>query len=193
MLQLLFATHNQNKVKEIKPLLPNTLQVLSLTEANILEEIPEPFDTIEQNSETKAQYIYNTFHKNCFSEDTGLIVPSLNGEPGVKSARYAGDAATSQQNTEKLLAKLVGQTNTPAHFKTVITLVLNGVQHQFTGICQGHIIAQPIGDKGFGYDPIFVPQGSTITFAQMEMTEKNMFSHRKKALSLLLEFLQQEK
>jgi XTP/dITP diphosphohydrolase len=191
-MNLLFATHNANKVAEIKSVLPTNWNIISLTEANILEEIPEPFATIEQNSETKAQYIFGTYQQNCFSEDTGLIVPALNGEPGVKSARYAGEDANAAQNIEKLLHCLVNVLDRKAYFKTVITLMMNGVQHQFTGICNGQIITQQIGNQGFGYDSVFIPDGSNHTFAQMTMEQKNRFSHRKKAMAQLIEFLSQQ-
>jgi XTP/dITP diphosphohydrolase len=188
-MQLIFATHNANKVKEIQSILPASLQIISLHDAGIMEEIPEPFANIEENSETKAQYIFKQYTKDCFSEDTGLIVPALQGEPGVRSARYAGDDANAQNNIALLLHNLKNIKNRDAYFKTVITVIVNGSQHQFTGICEGRIIEETIGELGFGYDPIFVPNGSQFTFAQMSMEEKNKFSHRKKAMEQLIGFL----
>jgi XTP/dITP diphosphohydrolase len=188
-MQLIFATHNANKVKEIQSILPESLQIISLHDAGINEEIPEPFATIEENSETKAQYIFKQYTKDCFSEDTGLIVPALQGEPGVRSARYAGDNANTQDNIALLLHNLKNSKDRDAYFKTVITVIVNGKQHQFTGICQGTIIDETIGESGFGYDPIFVPNGSQFTFAQMSLEEKNKFSHRKKAMEQLIAFL----
>jgi XTP/dITP diphosphohydrolase len=188
-MELIFATHNANKVKEIKSILPAQLQIISLSEANIVEEIEEPFDTLEENSETKAKFIFSNYSKNCFSEDTGLIVPSLNGEPGVKSARYAGEDANAEKNIKKLLHNLKDSSNRDAYFKTVITLNIDGQQLQFIGICEGTIIDTTIGNEGFGYDPIFVPNGSTKTFAEMNLEEKNKFSHRKKAMAKLIDFL----
>jgi XTP/dITP diphosphohydrolase len=192
-MELIFATHNANKVKEIIQVLPNNLSIISLQDAKILEEIPEPFDTIEQNSQTKAEYIFNTYHKNCFSEDTGLIVPSLNGEPGVKSARYAGESANANNNIDLLLLNLKNTNERNAYFKTVITLIIEGAINQFTGICNGKIIFERIGNDGFGYDPIFIPDGSELTFAQMTMESKNRFSHRKKAMVQLITFLDNQK
>jgi XTP/dITP diphosphohydrolase len=191
-MQLIFATHNANKVKEIQSILPHDLQIISLAEANIMEEIPEPFETIEENSLTKAQYIYTMYQQNCFSEDTGLIVPALNGEPGVKSARYAGDNANASDNIVKLLHNLQAVHNRNAYFKTVITVIIDGIINQFTGICHGKIITENIGDSGFGYDPVFIPAESEVTFAQMTMEEKNKYSHRKKAMAQLIDFLEQK-
>jgi XTP/dITP diphosphohydrolase len=190
-MKLIFATHNANKVKEIKSVLPDSLQIISLHEANILEEIPEPFATIEENSLTKAQYIYTMYQQNCFSEDTGLVVPALNGDPGVKSARYAGDHATAEENIAKLLDNLALVPYRQAHFKTVITLMIDGQINQFIGICEGVLLLEKRGDAGFGYDPIFVPNGSQNTFAEMTMEEKNKFSHRKKAMAALVKWLQE--
>ncbi|MFM2386093.1 MAG: hypothetical protein RL660_850 [Bacteroidota bacterium] len=191
-MELVFATHNENKVREIASALPEGIVVKSLASIGITEPIAEPFDTIEENSATKAQFIFDNYKLDCFSEDTGLIVPSLNGEPGVYSARYAGENANAADNMAKLLHQLNGVADRDAHFKTVITLMRDGKQHQFTGICEGTIISEARGEAGFGYDPIFVPKGSDKTFAQMPMAEKNLFSHRKKALSLLLDFLNTE-
>jgi XTP/dITP diphosphohydrolase len=188
-MRIIFATNNKNKVEEVKTLLPPSVSIITLQEAGINIDIPEPYDTLEENATEKARTIQSLTGENCFSEDTGLEVEALNGEPGVKSARYAGDGKSSQQNMEKLLSKLNGQNNRRARFRTVICLILNQEEYHFEGICEGHIVNEPKGEAGFGYDPVFVPDGATKTFAEMEMTEKNKFSHRKKAVARLVEFL----
>jgi XTP/dITP diphosphohydrolase len=190
-MELIFATHNNNKVLEVQSIVPNYVTIKSLRDLNVLEEIAEPYNTIEENSKTKAEYINATYSINCFSEDTGLIVPALNGEPGVRSARYAGDKATSSENIELLLNKLNDNTDRSAHFKTVITCIIDKQMHQFTGICEGEITTTPSGNEGFGYDPIFLPNGADKVFAEMSMDEKNIYSHRKKAVKQLLDFLEE--
>ncbi|MDB5190790.1 MAG: nucleoside 5-triphosphatase RdgB [Segetibacter sp.] len=189
MEKLIFATNNQNKVEEIKSLIGDLFEVVSLKEAGIDIEIPEPHNTLEENATEKSRTIYQLTNQNCFSEDTGLEVAALNGEPGVKSARYAGEAVSFSNNLDKLLINLKGKTDRRAQFKTVISLILNGKEHQFTGICQGRVIDFERGTNGFGYDPVFVPDGSDKTFAEMTLEEKNFFSHRKKATAQLLAFL----
>jgi XTP/dITP diphosphohydrolase len=188
-MQLVFATHNDNKVKEVQSIMPAGVMVKSLKDLNILEDIPEPYDTIEENSITKAKYIYESYQLNCFSEDTGLIVPSLNGEPGVRSARYAGIDSNAENNMKLLLQKLDNNLSRAAYFKTVITLIIDGAMHQFIGVCEGAITHAASGLQGFGYDPIFMPEGADKVFAEMSMEEKNLFSHRKKAVAQLLSFL----
>ncbi len=190
MTTILFATNNKNKIAEVQTIVPINYTIVSLAAANIQEDIPEPWPTIEENAVHKATYISNKYNCNCFSEDTGLVVPLLNGAPGVKSARYAGDAASALDNIALLLHNLKDQTPTPAYFKTVICLILNGEQHLFTGICEGTIIATPTGEQGFGYDPIFIPTGANNTFATMDMAGKNKYSHRKKAMQQLITFLE---
>jgi XTP/dITP diphosphohydrolase len=190
-MELIFATHNNNKVLEVQSIVPNYVTIKSLRDLNVLEEIAEPYNTIEENSKTKAEYINATYSINCFSEDTGLIVPALNGEPGVRSARYAGDKATSSENIELLLNKLNDNTDRSAHFKTVITCIIDKQMHQFTGICEGEITTTRSGNEGFGYDPIFLPNGADKVFAEMSMDEKNIYSHRKKAVKQLLDFLEE--
>jgi XTP/dITP diphosphohydrolase len=190
-MRIIFATNNKNKAEEVKTLLPPSISIITLQEAGINIDIPEPYDTLEENATRKARTIQSLTGGNCFSEDTGLEVDALNGEPGVKSARYAGDGKSSQQNMEKLLSKLDGQTNRRARFRTVICLILNQEEYHFEGICEGQIENSPRGGAGFGYDPVFVPDGATKTFAEMEMAEKNKFSHRKKAVAKLVEFLNQ--
>jgi XTP/dITP diphosphohydrolase len=189
MNQLLFATNNDNKLREIRSQLGDSFSIVSLREANIIEEIPEPWPTIEENSTHKAKYIFDKYQLDCFSEDTGLIVPALNGEPGVKSARYAGDAASADDNISKLLSAMHGNINRNAYFKTVITYCQGGIMTQFQGICEGKLLDERMGIGGFGYDPIFVPNGAEICFAMMNAEEKNRFSHRRKAMDALINFL----
>lgn len=189
---IIFATNNANKVKEVQAVLPATLQVQTLRDAGIDIDIPEPHDTLEANALEKARVIHQMTGKDCFSEDTGLEVAALNGEPGVRSARYAGEVKSDAANMTLLLHKLEGSENRQARFRTVIALILDGKEHLFEGICEGRIIAAPKGSEGFGYDPIFVPNGSENTFAEMGMAEKNKFSHRKKAVAQLVTFLKQQ-
>lgn len=189
-MELIFATNNPNKVKEIRNVLGDKLRILPLKEAGIIIEIPEPHDTLEDNALEKAQTIHHLTGKNCFSEDTGLEVAALNGAPGVKSARYAGDKANDQQNIELLMHNLQNQENRKARFRTVITLIWEHQIHYFEGICEGHIAETQLGRDGFGYDPVFVPDGGDgRSFAQMSLEEKNKYSHRKKATALLIDFL----
>ena len=189
MITLIFATNNQHKVKEIRSVLNDQFNIITLQEAGIDIDIPEPHDTIEANASEKSKIIFQLTHQNCFSEDTGLEVEVLNGEPGVKSARYAGDEKDFQKNIDKLLLNLKGKENRTARFKTVISLILNEKEYLFEGICTGKIIEQQKGAEGFGYDPVFIPDGSNKTFAEMTMPEKNILSHRRKATDELISFL----
>lgn len=191
-MKLIFATNNQHKIAEIKSVLPGCLNILSLKEAGIDIEIPEPYNTLKENALEKASIIYQLTNVDCFSEDTGLEVDSLNGEPGVKSARYAGKQSSSLKNIEKLLHNLSTITQRNAQFKTVICLIKQNKKQFFEGICKGVITTKPIGVSGFGYDPIFIPDGAKTTFAQMKLEEKNLYSHRKKAFDKLVEFLKQK-
>ena len=186
---LIFATNNQNKVEEIRLVLGNRFNIITLKESGIDIDIPEPHDTLEANASEKSTVIHNLTHKNCFSEDTGLEVEALNGEPGVKSARYAGEARSFDDNIDKLLQNLKPNDNRKARFKTVISLILNGKEFLFEGVCPGIITTGKKGSNGFGYDSVFIPDGSSNTFAEMTMEEKSMFSHRKKALEKLVTFL----
>ncbi len=186
-IELIFATGNQHKVDEICSLLSEKYALFSLKDIKFEEELPETQETIEGNSLQKAETLYRKINKNCFSEDTGLEIEALNGRPGVRSARYAGD---SEQNIEKVLAEMANQQNRTAQFKTVITYFFDKKYVQYTGICKGQIIHSKIGENGFGYDPIFIPDGSDKTFAEMTMTEKNKFSHRKKAVAQFISFLE---
>ncbi|MDN3677193.1 non-canonical purine NTP diphosphatase [Flavobacterium paronense] len=189
-MQLVFASNNQNKIKEIQLLLPDSIQVLSLSAIGCLEEIPETADTIEGNAILKANYVTEKYGYNCFADDTGLEVETLNGEPGVYSARYAGEKKDANDNMDKLLLNLQEESNRSAQFKTVIALNLNGSQTLFTGIIKGKIIKEKIGTNGFGYDPIFVADGYTKTFAELTIEEKSKISHRGLAVKQLVDFLQ---
>ncbi|HRP30538.1 MAG TPA: RdgB/HAM1 family non-canonical purine NTP pyrophosphatase [Agriterribacter sp.] len=189
MQKLIFATNNQHKVEEIRALLGKRFQIVTLAEAGIHIDIPEPYDTLEQNAREKAMTIYRLTGISCFGEDTGLETMALNGDPGVKSARYAGDERDFAANTQKLLNMLEGKTNRSARFRTVISLCLNGTEHLFEGTCEGQIADIPRGDKGFGYDPVFIPLNSNRTFAEMDLAEKNQYSHRGKAMEQLVRFL----
>lgn len=189
---LIFATNNSHKVDEVRAVLQGKWDIISLKEAGIDQDIPEPHDTLEENALEKSRTIYQLTGRNCFSEDTGLETEALNGEPGVRSARYAGETASFENNISKLLLRLEDQNSRRARFRTVISLILKGREYQFEGICNGIIIDEKKGSGGFGYDPVFVPDGDTRTFAEMNMEEKNIFSHRKKAMEKLISFLAQE-
>ena len=187
---LIFATNNQHKVAEIRKVLEKTFEIVTLKEAGINIDIPEPHNTLEANASEKSKTIHELTGKNCFSEDTGLEVEALNGEPGVKSARYAGEGRSFEANIKKLLINLQHKENRKARFRTVISLILTDKEYLFEGICEGTILESGRGDNGFGYDPIFVPAGSEKAFAEMSIEEKNEFSHRKKAMEKLINFLQ---
>jgi XTP/dITP diphosphohydrolase len=191
MTTLIFATQNQHKVEEIQAAIGSIIEIISLQQAGINTDIPEPYDTLEANASEKSRTIYELTKMNCFSEDTGLETEALNGEPGVKSARYAGDDRSFEKNIEKLLGKLKGQTNRKARFRTVISLIFEEKEYLFEGICNGEISIEKKGSSGFGYDPVFIPLGSDRSFAEMSMEEKNAYSHRKKAADQLINFLQQ--
>lgn len=188
-MQLVFASNNENKIKEIQQLLPSTIQILSLTDIGCHEEIPETAATIEGNAILKADYVTTNYGYDCFADDTGLEVEALHGEPGVYSARYAGEQKNSDDNMTKLLDALSNQNNRNAQFKTVITLNLKGKQYLFTGIAQGQITLEKSGNQGFGYDPIFQPIGFKETFAELSLETKNEISHRGKAMQKLISFL----
>lgn len=189
-MKIVFASNNQNKIIEIQSMLPNSIQILSLESIGCLEEIPETSDTIEGNAILKANYVTQNYGFDCFADDTGLEVEALNGEPGVYSARYAGEQKNANDNMNKLLKELDDKTNRNAQFKTVIALNLKGKQYLFEGIASGEIIKEKIGTGGFGYDPIFKPTNYDKTFAQLSLNIKNEISHRGKATKALLEFLQ---
>ena len=188
--KLVFATNNLNKIKEVQSLLPDSIQIMSLESIGCLEEIPETAETIEGNAILKANYVTEKYGYDCFADDTGLEVASLNGEPGVDSAHYAGEHRNATDNMNKLLANLSGQTNRKAQFKTVIALNLNGKQQLFTGVVKGEITVEKSGLQGFGYDPIFQPDGFSETFAEMTLEQKGQISHRGLATKQLIAFLQ---
>lgn len=189
MENIIFATNNENKVNEIRAVLGNRFNIITLKEAGINIDIPEPHGTLEANASEKSSTIFQLTKENCFSEDTGLEVASLNGEPGVKSARYAGETRSFDANITKLLDKLQGKKDWSARFRTIISLILDEKEYLFEGICNGRIIDERKGNNGFGYDPVFIPEGSEKTFAEMDMQEKNKFSHRRKAMEKLIAFL----
>ena len=186
---LIFATNNQHKVDEIRFVTGSQFEIITLKEAGIDIDIPEPHDTLEANASEKSRTIHRLTGKNCFSEDTGLEVESLNGEPGVKSARYAGDGREFQKNIDKLLHNLTRENNRSAKFRTVVSLILHDKEYLFEGVCEGHIAESQKGVEGFGYDPIFIPAGAAVSFAEMTMEEKTKYSHRQKAVTKLIEFL----
>lgn len=189
MQQLIFASGNRHKADEIEAALPDDFRIIIMKEAGITDDIPEPFDTLEENSKHKADFLYNRLQQDCFAEDTGLEVEALNGEPGVKSARYAGEGKDFDANIDKLLVNLEGKASRRARFRTVFSLIRNGEFFQFEGICNGTILEKRRGTGGFGYDPVFLPDGSDKAFGEMTMEEKNQFSHRKKGLDLMIQFL----
>jgi XTP/dITP diphosphohydrolase len=188
-MKLVFASHNQNKVNEIKSLLQETFDIVSLTDIGFLEEIPEIGLTLDENSQIKARTIYEKTGFFCFADDTGLEIEALNFEPGVYSARYAGEEKNDSENLQKVLTKLNGIPNRNARFRTVITLIIEHKEYCFEGIVEGKIILEKRGDYGFGYDPIFVPENESKTFAEMQMEEKNKFSHRARAFQKMIHFL----
>ncbi len=188
-MKLIFVTHNLNKLTEVKMLLPENINLLSLNDVNYTDEIDETETTIEGNALLKAQTIFNHTQINCFADDSGLLVDALHGSPGVYSARYAGDQKNDEDNIQKLLTELNGIENRKAHFKTVIALMLNNKSYLFEGVINGTILSKKVGTKGFGYDPIFLPDGYTKTFAEMSLIEKSTISHRAKAVKKLIAFL----
>ena len=191
-MQLVFASNNKNKIKEIQALVPDTIQIISLEAIGCTEDIPETADTIEGNAILKANYITSKYGYNCFADDTGLEVDALNGAPGVYSARYAGEQKDANDNMDKLLSELKDTINRNANFKTVICLNLNGTQQLFTGIIKGTIIDKKIGTNGFGYDPIFIAEGHQKTFAELSLEEKATISHRGIAVAQLIAFLSKQ-
>lgn len=189
-MKLVFASNNTHKIKEIQLLVPNSIEIVSLVDIGCTEDIPETANTIEENAVLKANYITENYGFNCFADDSGLEIDALNGEPGVYSARYAGEPKDDSKNIDKVLDRLKDITNRKANFKTVICLNLNGNQHLFTGIVNGKIIENRVGDNGFGYDPIFIADGYLKTFAELTLVEKSEISHRAIAVRKLINFLQ---
>ena len=188
-MKLVFASNNKNKISEIQQMLPKEITLLSLEDIGCFVDIPETANTIEENAILKANYVTEKYGYNCFADDTGLEVDALNGEPGVYSARYAGEQKNSEDNMNKLLSELQDKNNRSANFKTVIALNINNTQHLFTGIAKGTIIEHKKGNQGFGYDPIFLPENYEKTFAEMNLDEKATLSHRGKATKELITFL----
>lgn len=188
-MNLVFASNNQNKILEIQSILDGSIKILSLEDIGCHEEIPETANTIEGNAILKADYVTKKYGYDCFADDTGLEISALNGEPGVYSARYAGEQRSSHDNMNKVLDALKDASDRNAHFKTVIALNLNGKQHLFTGIANGKITPNKKGNQGFGYDPIFQPEGYEETFAELPLNIKNKISHRAKATQQLIDFL----
>jgi len=188
-MKLVFATHNKNKFTEVKAMLPHGIELLSLTDIGCHEDIPETAETIEGNAILKADYVRKKYNLNCFADDTGLEVKSLNNEPGVYSARYAGIANNAEANMEKLLKNLEGKQDRSARFKTAIALNLEHEEVMFLGICEGEITEKPRGDSGFGYDPVFQPKDLNKTFAQLSLQQKSEIGHRGKAMRQLIEYL----
>lgn len=188
-MELVFATNNQHKIEELQEMLDKNIKLLSLKDIECNEEIPEEQDTLEGNASQKSFYVYNKFGYNCFADDTGLEIDALNGEPGVYSARYAGEEKSAQANMDKVLHKLAKIKNRNARFRTVISLVIEGSEELFEGIVEGEILAVKRGGSGFGYDPIFQPNGFEQTFAEMNLTDKNKISHRGRAVEKLISHL----
>lgn len=188
-MKLVFATNNQYKLKELQAILGDHFELLSLKDIGCSEEIPEDYPTLEGNARQKALYIHEKYDYPCFADDTGLEIDVLNGEPGVYSARYAGEAKDSQANMNKVLENLQTEDNRKARFRTVISLVLDNEEKQFEGIVEGEITREKRGDSGFGYDPIFLPDGYDKTFAEMDLSAKNEISHRARAVQKLVEYL----
>jgi XTP/dITP diphosphohydrolase len=189
MIELIIATNNKHKLGEIKPLIPVQFKLLSLDEVKIFEDIPETADTLEGNALQKAQFVYDRTLKNCFADDTGLEVDALDGRPGVYSARYAGEGCSYADNNRKLLEELKGITNRKACFRTIICLIFEGKEYYFEGKVEGSIITELRGNEGFGYDPVFIPDGHSLTYAEMGFEEKNSLSHRAEAVKKLREYL----
>ncbi len=189
-MKLVFATHNLNKLQEVSQIVGSNFEITSLEDINCNEDIPETQDTIEGNASQKSFYVFNKFGYNCFADDTGLEIEALDGRPGVYSARYAGEGCNFEDNVVKVMKELKGVTNRAARFKTVISLIINGKEYLFEGIVNGKIIEQEKGDSGFGYDPIFMPNGYNKTFAELSSAEKNKISHRGIVTRKLANFLE---
>lgn len=189
-MKLVFATNNKHKLQEVRDIIGSGVEILSLADINCNDDIPETADTLDGNALIKARYIYEKYNVNCFADDTGLEVDALDGAPGVYSARYAGDGHDSEANMRKLLENLTGKNNRDAQFRTVIALIIDGEEKLFNGIVKGKITEEKRGDSGFGYDPIFVPEGYSESFAQMDSSTKNSISHRYRATKQLSDYLE---
>ena len=192
-MKLIFATQNENKAQEIQSLLPEYFKIITLKDIRCFDEIPETAETLEGNSLLKVSFISETYNLNCFADDTGLEIEALDNRPGVYSARYAGPEKSAAANINKVLLELEGKTARNAQFRTLITLILNKSTFSFEGIVRGEIISEKRGENGFGYDPIFVPEGEIKTFAEMSLEEKNKHSHRARAFQKMIVFLSEFK
>lgn len=192
-MKICFATNNKKKIEEVKAALGPEFELVSLEEIGCFEELPETGDTLDHNAFQKARYVKANFGVDCFADDTGLEVEALNGAPGVYSGRFAGEPRSDERNIDLLLEKMAGKTNRKARFRTVIALILQGREYQFEGIAEGEILQERVGEKGFGYDPVFKPTGFDRTFAELSLEEKNNISHRGKAVKVLIEFLNHRK
>ncbi|PZV80853.1 dITPase [Algoriphagus aquaeductus] len=192
-MKICFATNNRKKIEEVKAAIGPEFELVSLHEIGCFEELPETGDTLDHNAFQKARYVKEHFGVDCFADDTGLEVEALNGAPGVYSGRFAGEPRSDERNIDLLLEKMEGKTNRKARFRTVIALILEGKEYQFEGIAKGEILNRRVGEKGFGYDPVFRPVGFDRTFAELSLEEKNEISHRGKAVKSLIEFLNQRK
>lgn len=192
-MKICFATNNKKKIEEVKAALGPGFQLVSLQEIGCDEELPETGDTLDHNAFQKARYVKDHFGVDCFADDTGLEVEALEGAPGVYSGRFAGEPRSDERNIDLLLEKMEGKINRKAQFRTIIALLLNGEEYTFEGVARGEIIHQRVGEKGFGYDPVFQPEGFDKTFAELSLEEKNEISHRGKAVKALIEFLNQRK
>jgi XTP/dITP diphosphohydrolase len=189
MVELVFATNNKHKLEEIQAAVGNQFKILSLADIGCFEDIAETELTLEGNASLKSRYIFDNYGKNCFADDTGLEIEALNGKPGVYSARYAGPGHDHQKNMNKVLLELRGHGNRKAQFRTVISLIIDGKETLFEGIVKGDILNEKLGDKGFGYDPVFQPEGYDVSFAEMDLDTKNMISHRGRAVRKLIKHL----
>ncbi len=188
-MELVFATNNQHKLQELQAILGDEFKLLSLKDIDCNEEIPEEQETLEGNATQKAKFVFDKYGYNCFADDTGLEISVLNGEPGVYSARYAGEEKSAEANMNMVLEKLSKINDRKARFRTVISLIINGDEKQFEGIVDGEVLMKKRGDSGFGYDPIFQPEGFDVSFAEMELSEKNKISHRGRAVQKLVGYL----
>jgi len=193
MRKLIFATNNNHKLEEVKEILKDKYQILGLKEAGLIEDIEETESTLEGNARIKAHFVHDKLNINVFADDTGLEIESLNGEPGVYSARYSGVNSTAKKNMNLVLSNMKGKRNRKARFRTAICLIINNKEYLFEGVVNGEILEVPAGDSGFGYDPIFKPEGYNISFAQMDMEIKNTISHRGLAMQKLIKFLKTAK
>lgn len=189
MNKIIFATHNNHKLHEIRSLLNSDIKICSLADLGFYDDVPETQATLDGNAQEKAQFVYKKFAEACFADDTGLEIEALNNAPGVYSARYAGEEKDAKKNMQKVLHEMQNIDNRKARFRCVIALILDGETHMFEGVVNGEILREPIGTDGFGYDPIFRPNGYDISFAQMPLDEKNRISHRGLAVKKLVEFL----